>query len=817
MRSTAGRSGNAIADAVVESFSMASTSAHRPLAKEPDWPTLRGRSPAFLLDTSSSLEERIVQAWIERRQPDECSPNDLVVLPILATRRRRKTPSLARLDALLAGGTDPLLIPVRVAWLPKKRNGRRMVRFSDLLTLSDPRDPDVLRQRWILRRENDRCRIVLGDPAPARELRERWRTAGGEENVETTGLADFVARQAGLALERAERRLRGARYKVPRLVREDILGHPAFQGGLAALARESGRSEAEVVREASRDLDEIAATHSPFVIDLVSHLIRLLYTQGYGKVLRYDHEQLREVAELAQKHPVVFLPSHKSNLDHLVLQYALHENGHPPNHTAGGINMNFFPVGPLVRRSGTFFIRRQFRDDLVYKFVLRHYIDYLIEKRFSLEWYIEGGRSRSGKLLPPRFGMLAYVAGAFRRAKSEEVVLIPTSLAYDQISDVGSYSAEQSGAKKEAESFGWFVGFVRSLRKRYGNIHIRFGEPIFLSKALGGPSAEGTHNPDERDLALQKLAFEVSVRINRVTPITPTSLVAMALLGGGERALSWGEIVVELENLLLFIRRNNLPTTGEFDLYDPEAARFAVSNLVENGVVTRYSDGPEAVYRIKPEKQLDAAYYRNTVIHFFVTSSIAELALLRAAEEGDANSDEAFWNAAMDLRDLLKFEFFFSEKESFRGELRHALAIQNSDWQRLLGSDSEGALELLRAFRPFNAHRVLRPFLEAYRLVGDHLERWDAKRPVDAAAFIAECTGLGRQYHLQQRIRSAASVSQVLIRTALDLADNRGLLDADTEGVAERRAAFAEEIRAAIRRVDAIETLAASRRVGLIV
>ncbi len=101
---------------------------------------------------------------------------------------------------------------------------------------------------------------------------------------------------------------------------------------------------------------------------------------------------------------MVFLPSHKSNLDHLVLQYALHENGHPPNHTAGGINMNFFPVGPLVRRSGVFFIRRSFKDNPVYKFVLRQYIDYLIEKRFSLEWYIEGGRSRSGKLLPPSSG-----------------------------------------------------------------------------------------------------------------------------------------------------------------------------------------------------------------------------------------------------------------------------------------------------------------------------------------------------------------------------------------------------------------------------
>jgi glycerol-3-phosphate O-acyltransferase len=770
----------------------------------------------FLLDASSSLERRLLEAWIERHRPADVEPGDCTAIPILATRRRRKAPTLARLEAHLAVGSDPLLVPLRVAWLARKRGGRRTVRFSDLLTFGDPRDPDPLREHWILHRGRERCRVVVGDPAPASELRQRWRAVGGSDVAETTGLADFVARQAGLALERSERRLRGARYKVPRLVREDILGHPSFRGGLAELARELGRSEAQVAATAARDLQEIAATHSPFVIDLVAHLIRLLYTQGYGKTLRYDRDQLRDIEALAQRHPVVFLPSHKSNLDHLVLQYALHENGHPPNHTAGGINMNFFPVGPLIRRSGLFFIRRSFRDDKVYKFVLHHYIDYLIEKRFSLEWYIEGGRSRSGKLLPPRFGMLAYVVDSFQRGKSDDVVLIPTSLAYDQISDVGSYAAEQSGAKKQPEGFGWFVGAVRALRRRYGHVHIRFGEPLFLAKALGAGAPGAKPKADEQSLEVQKLAFEVAVRINRVTPITPTSLISMALLCGGERAMTREKIGMELANLLLYIRRRNLPTTGEFDLYDPDGALRALPGLLENGVVAEHTDGPEAVYRIVPEKQLDAAYYRNTVIHFFVTSAIAELALLRAYEEGEEGTADAFWDAAMDLRDLLKFEFFFAEKEAFRGELRQELYIQDSDWQRRLGAGPAERLELLRAFRPFNAHGVLRPFLEAYRLVGDHLERWDVAATIDEAAIVGECTGLGRQYHLQQRIRSTASVSQVIIRTGLDLAKNRGLLDPATAGLAERRRDFAEEIRAAIHRIDAIETLAASRRVGLI-
>jgi len=281
-----------------------------------------------------------------------------------------------------------------------------------------------------------------------------------------------------------------------------------------------------------------------------------------------------------------------------VLQYALHENGHAPNHTAGGINMNFFPVGPLVRRSGTFFIRRSFRDNPFYKFVLQHYIDYLIEKRFSLEWYIEGGRSRSGKLLPPRFGLLTRVVYSYRRGRADDVILVPVSIAYEQIQDVGDYAAEQRGAPKQKEGFGWFVRVVRSLRRRYGTIHISFGEPIALSKAVGRNGRGAQRDRSEHDLAVQKLAFEVAVRINRVTPVTPTSLVTLALLGGGDRALSLDEVCATIANLLDFVERRNLPLTRTFDLTTQQGVQTALELLEANGVISCFSEGAEPVYRI---------------------------------------------------------------------------------------------------------------------------------------------------------------------------------------------------------------------------
>ena len=792
---------------------MATPRIAQPAPDEPAWPDVERRPIVFLLDAASRLERRALEHWIGAHRPQGGSASDIEMLPVPSARGRKRKLD-PKLEARVATGDDPLLAPLRVAWLPPRIDGVHRTRLRDLLSTGDPRDPGILRQWWVRRRHPERCRVVAGKPAPLSQLRDRWQRACGTDAAQTTGLADFVALQATLALERAERRLRGTRYKVPRFVRENIEARPAFRGGIARLARERGKSEDKIAREASRYLREIAATHSPYIIDLTAHLIHLIYTRGYGEALHYDQGKLEELYALAQRHPVVFLPSHKSNLDHLVLQYALHENGHPPNHTAGGINMNFFPVGPLVRRSGVFFIRRSFKDNPVYKFVLRQYIDYLIEKRFSLEWYIEGGRSRSGKLLPPMFGMLHYVVDAYRRGKSDDVYLIPVAIAYDQIQDVGAYVAEQRGGAKSRESFGWFVGFVRQLRRRYGDIHIRFGEPVSLQAQIGPPQPGSEPQDDEQNLQLQKLAFEVANRINKVTPITPTSLVTMALLGGGGRAFTVPEILRGMTNLLAYVRRRGLPTTGDLNLDDATGLQRALDTLVDSKVVTAYTAGLDTVYQIAPEQEPTAAYYRNTIIHFFVNGAIAELALLATAErEGEPRT--RFWDAAMALRDLMKFEFFFAEKDAFRAEIDAELRLHDPDWEHALARARPGIEQLIRRIRPFSAHRVLRPFLESYRVVADGLARRDPAATFDESSFIAQSLALAQQYQLQRRVHSGESVSKVLFATALRLARNRKLLDPGP-GVDERRQKFAVEIRDALRRVDAISALAQARRVGLI-
>jgi glycerol-3-phosphate O-acyltransferase len=237
---------------------------------------------------------------------------------------------------------------------------------------------------------------------------------------------------------------------------------------------------------------------------------------------------------------------------------------------------------------------------------------------------------------------------------------------------------------------------------------------------------------------------------------------------------------------------------------------------VETGVVSCFDEGPEPVYVIGPEQHLTAAYYRNTVIHFFVNGAIVELALIYATSVSEADAREAFWEEAMRLRDLLKFEFFFTDKDEFRRELHEELAHHHPEWEAGLAGGVQAIETVVRSIRPFTAHRVLRPFLDAYAIAADVLEGWEVESPVEAGRFESAALALGRQYALQKRIKSPESVSKVLFQTALRLARNRGLVDPAIPDVSLRRRAFALEIRDVVRRIEAVEALAASRRAGLI-
>jgi glycerol-3-phosphate O-acyltransferase len=761
---------------------LTTTARPAPPGADTPWPAPADEPALVLAFASAPTEREVLDAWLAQPTTAAACPRVQIV--------DKQDAGLDR--ALSASTDDPFVVPVRVAWLPRERgqDGLRSARLADLLALSNPRRPSARRQAHILRNEPDRCRVVAAEPARLTELRRRFDADPGAD-----GFPAYVDRQAQLALERAERRDAGLQYKVPRLVVEEIEASRRFNERITALAGQLNRPRADVAREASGYLHEMAASHSRLAIDAWEQFSRWL-SRAYS--VDVDERGLERLRRLSEIHPLAFLPSHRSYLDPLVLRTALHSAGFAPNHVLGGLNVSFWPIGPVARRSGVVFIRRSVRGEPVYKLVLREYIGYLIRKRFNLEWYIEGGRTRTGKLRPPRYGLLNYVVDAYRDGAAEDVMLIPTSIVYDQLYEVGAMAAEEHGAAKTPESLSWLVGYARAQGRGFGKVRIRFGEPLRLSEALA--------DADHQEHAVERVAFEVCHRINEATPITETALVALALLGAGDRALTVDELLATLEPLLEYVGRRGLPTTGELDLTTGSGVRQALDALTRHGVVSRYDGGTVPVWSISPHRHLEAAFYRNSVVHFLVNRAIAELVLV-AVDEHPGPDPVAFgWSEALRIRDVLKFEFFFSRKRDFDYELRDELALIDPEWERR-EREPGAAWAALESGNLLLAPRVLSSFLEAYLVVADRLSAHDPATPVDQQELLAECLGVGHQLRLQRRLASTESISRELFATALKLAANRDLLEPGDD-VAASREAFRAEIASLVVRLARLRALA---------
>lgn len=779
-------------------------------AVDTPWPSVAAQKLVFLLDHSTPLEQQILEDWVNSHKPEGARQGESFALIGLGYHSENaKAVALAELRRVLSATFNTYFVPLRVLWLPKPEAQGRL-RLRDIVT-GDPRSPGPLKQKWIAKHNPSRYRPIAAEGASREALAARLDLVAPEQRADEQELAAFVARQAVLALERAECAVNGVRYKVPRLVAEEVLAKPRLQAAIAEHAASSGRSHDNVMQEAKACLKEMAANHSTFALDIMASFGRYLYTRGFDPKIEYLADDLQRIDRLSKQHPVVYLMTHKSHIDGFLMVTLFHDLNLPPLHVFGGINMNFLGLGTLARRSGTVFLRRTFATDQIYKLVFKNYIDYLVEKRFALLWALEGTRSRTGKLMPPRYGLINYVVDAYVRAATTDVVLMPVSIAYDQVPEVADYIAEQKGQKKRPESASWFMQYISGLKNPYGKIHVRFGTGVALSEVLG----EARESLQVTQLDIQKLAFKLSVDANNVTPVTGTAMVTFVLLAHGHKALTFDELARQLQLLADLIHLLELPTTEDVDIATVDVLTRTLDALAHNGVISTYKDGIAPIYAIAPDASMAAAYYRNTLVHFLVTSAIAELALLAVAEQRASQPIAALHAEALRLRDILKFDFFFADKDSFIADFERELTLRVPDWRTAMQQGSERIYLLLWRVKPLLAHGALRPFIETYLVAAEAL-LLESAEPFDKKQFIKRCATLGKQRVLQQRIVSEESVSTIYFEPAEKLAQSRGLIDGESGEVTARRHEFAAEMAELVRRLTFIDTLAENRRLGTV-
>lgn len=570
---------------------------------------------------------------------------------------------------------------------------------------------------------------------------------------------------------------------------DSVLTSSDFLSATARLALQLGRDVNDVRSEATAYVRELTVSHVPPVVR-AWHALSTWMVRGFQVVV--DDDELARLRVLDRDHALIFLISHRSYLDQFSFPPRLVQGGIAPTFGLAGANLNFFPLGTFARRNGFIPVRRATGDIPVYRVALRAVVGRMVSSGRNLVWSIEGGRTRTGKLRPPRYGLLRYVTDAVESVRSGKTLAVPVSILFDQLPlhEVKLMVAESRGLPKRPENARWLFSYARGLRHRLGRIYINFGPPIPLYERIAGLRAEGLNDRQ----VVERVALDICHRLNQATPVTATAAVSVAMLGE-DRALTLDEVCATVAPLAQYLKARGWPVAGGADLTERATVSQTLHDLVGSGVLTRYSGGPSTVWGIGDDQHLIVAVYRNSAIHVLVMRAIAELALLAIVQTPGATKRTG-WEKALAVRELLKFEFFFAGRDEFADELWREFEIMTGRRHDPTAPlDVDEAAATLKECDLLVGHLVLRPFVDAYRVVAEELANLRQDRDVEEQELLNRCLRLGKQWSLQHRI-TEESVSGEMFSTALKMARHRGLLagDAGEHEIADRRAALVTEL-----------------------
>ncbi len=400
-----------------------------------------------------------------------------------------------------------------------------------------------------------------------------------------------------------------------RTLLDELLAAPAVDAAIMAVAEASERPRHRVAAQAYRYASEIASDQSYRVIRFFSIILTWLWNRLYNGIEVSHLERVRAVSDSAE---IVYVPCHRSHIDYLLLSYVLYHNGLALPHIAAGINLNLFLVGPLLRRAGAFFMRRSFKEDLLYKAVFDEYIHLLLSKGYSLEYFVEGGRSRTGGMLTPRPGMINMTLRGYYRDHHRDIQFIPVYFSYERVLEISSYLDERKGHQKKTESLRDLFGVFRYFKLDFGQVSVNFGQPISLEHFLSDrvDSALEMIEPDEHKAICRDLGHHIVQGINAAIPVNPTQILATLFVHAGHLEIPEKILRRQLRFLVTLIEADQISS-----IFDQSDAQIIDYFLSTSGAERQLRDG-EAVITITPGGLIDMRYYSNSVAHLFVLPSL---------------------------------------------------------------------------------------------------------------------------------------------------------------------------------------------------
>ena len=533
--------------------------------------------------------------------------------------RRRQTPVLTQQtrDLVALATADPTLdvqiVPVSLFWGRSPDKEKSLVK----LLLSDTWSVAGRLQKFLIIMLHGRNTYVqFNKPLSLSQTVDEYRHS--EERASRK-----LARILRTHFRRVRQAVLGPDLSHRRTLVDGLVRTPAVKDAIRETARQDDIPPAKVRAKAHKYADEIAASMSVVTIRFLEVLLSWLWNRLYKGIAVNNIEVPQSVA---QANAVVYVPCHRSHIDYLLLSYVLYRNGLMPPHIAAGINLNMPIVGPILRRGGAFFMRRSFRDNPLYSTVFNEYMHVMFSRGYSVEYFVEGGRSRTGRMLHPRPGMLAMTVRSFLRDHNKPIVFVPVYVGYEKVMEGRSYLGELRGKKKQKESIFSLVRTVRQLGSSFGRVAVNFGEAIHLSELLDDahPSwRDEAYDSDYRPAwlggAVDRLATEVASRINASVAVNPISMTATLLLSTERLAMDevqLGRLMDQFASLLRAFPYSSTLTLPEGDGHD------WIQYCEAMGLVNRQPQQMGDIIALEGNNAILMTYYRNNIQHLFALPSL---------------------------------------------------------------------------------------------------------------------------------------------------------------------------------------------------
>lgn len=525
------------------------------------------------------------------------------------------TPQMERLIELTLDDPtlDIQLVPVSLFW------GRSPDKEKSVLKL-------LLSDTWAVAGRFQKLLIILlhgrntlvrfGEPMSLEEIVQEHRQS-----------QDHATRKTGRLLRTHFRRVRqavlGPDLSHRRTLVSDLIRTTAVREAIDETARREGVHPEKVRDRAYEYGNEIASSMSVSTIRILELLLSWLWNRIYNGIRTNN---IRQVQDVAEDHAVVYVPCHRSHIDYLLLSYVLYRNGLMPPHIAAGINLNMPLVGPILRRGGAFFMRRSFRDNPLYSAVFNEYMHVMFTRGYSVEYFVEGGRSRTGRTLQPRPGMLAMTVRSFLRDHQKPIVLVPVYIGYEKVMEGRSYMGELRGKKKKQESVVGLAKTARKLSNSFGKVSVNFGDAIYLDEALEQTrpgwkqeAAGADARPAWLANAVNDLARQVATGINSAAAINPVNLVATLLLSTERLAMDERQLSLMMDQYIALLKAQPYADTVTF----PEGDGREWIRYCENmGLVGRYPQTLGDIIALDGTNATLMTYYRNNIQHLFAVPAL---------------------------------------------------------------------------------------------------------------------------------------------------------------------------------------------------